>query len=59
MGKFDKTGKKVNKEDRMMHKYYQIDKDGQASEGDDKSSASADAPADRIANRFYDDEGNF
>ena len=29
IGKFDKTGKKINQKDKMMLKYYSIDKDGE------------------------------
>lgn len=51
ISKYDKTGKKVQTQDKMMQKFYRIEKEAE------KSSSEEDGEDNE--NKFYDEEGNF
>ena len=56
IGKFDKTGKRVDQKDKMMQKYYRMEKD----DGDDSQDGEvSDKKAEGAGSKFYDGEGNF
>lgn len=54
IGKFDKTGKRVNIKDKTMQGFYEEASD----KGSDDDSEEM-APADPSAKKFYDEDGNF
>ena len=56
IGKFDKTGKRVNIKDKTMQGFYEEASD---KESDDDSESEETAPADPSAQKFYDEDGNF
>ena len=64
ISKVDKTGKAIQKKDKMMHKFYKLDDDeekvakaaaGSESEGSDEESSSGEVKG----KKFYDENGNF
>ena len=69
ISKYDKTGKLIKKQDRSMHKFYDLDKE--KDEKDDKKAAKSDSAASENAensdsdsvkenkNKFYDENGDF
>mmetsp|Transcript_15936 Transcript_15936/g.24633 ORF Transcript_15936/g.24633 Transcript_15936/m.24633 type:complete len:119 (+) Transcript_15936:7-363(+) len=62
IGKFDKTGKKVNVKDTMMDDYYQLeDKDEADKVQIKKKFAEEESSSDEegAQKKFYDEDGNF
>tara|TARA_B110000285_G_C14533904_1_gene341983 strand:- start:46 stop:435 length:390 start_codon:yes stop_codon:yes gene_type:complete len=65
IGKFDKTGKRVDAKDKMMQKYYRMDQEGSGSEKDGEGSADQEEAVKQQpskggkGSKFYDEEGNF
>lgn len=58
IGKFDKTGKRVNIKDKTMQGFYEqaSDKD---SDDEDGSESEDEQAVESKANKFYDEDGNF
>jgi hypothetical protein len=57
ISKYDKTGKKVKQQDKMMQKFYRIE-DKESSKSS-KSEGEPGSDDEQAGNKFYDEEGNF
>ena len=55
ISKFDKTGKRIEHKDKMMQKFYKMDKEDEVEESEaDKSGSEGNEGA---KNKFYDEDG--
>jgi hypothetical protein len=65
ISKYDKTGKKVKQQDKMMQKFYRIDEDEDKNKSDASNQSDNDGSdvsskdGDTTGKKFYDEEGNF
>jgi hypothetical protein len=57
--KFDKTGKRVDTQDKMMQKFYRLDKEKDGSDGSSDGSSDRGNTGNKVQDKYYDANGNF